>query len=71
MGNASPGTIKVVVLGPKFEKKFARQTSATRPPAGMTLYPNPKTQNIRQRIAKPEICRDLRPIVSIVMTESQ
>jgi len=35
VGNTSPGIIKVVVLGPKLEKKFARQTRATRPFGGI------------------------------------
>lgn len=34
VGNASPGTMNVVVLGPKFEKKFTMQYRAKN-----TAYP--------------------------------
>lgn len=39
MGNVSAGTVKVVVFGPKFWKKFARQYRRTKPMMGAETAP--------------------------------
>src|ERR1700721_3302523 len=57
VGNTSPGTIKVVVFGPKFEKKLQRQNKATKPPVGMRENPKPIMENKIVRIRNPPIWR--------------
>jgi hypothetical protein len=70
LGKTSPGTMKVVVLGPKFGNKFARQYGATRPDKRLKKS-NPMTEKRMVKIPNPRICIGLRPMVSINATENQ
>jgi len=45
----------VVVFGPNPEKKFARQTSTTRPREEIDLKPKPKAEKVIERIMNPQV----------------